>query len=165
MCTRDVIRALLNKQIPDRVGIHEHFWPFIIENAWGAQGVPKGCDFVSRYNLDIRNVSWFAAPGPRKDNEKIVEETEECIVRQDAWGASQKTWKSKAGTPEHVGFSLTSPGIWYDDYREAFESLDLRSVVNFEEIKAKYSEAMAGDEFVTYSSLFVFEDLRRRYGV
>jgi hypothetical protein len=39
MSKRAIIRELLAKRIPERVGLNEHFWPHIIDNAWGAQGI------------------------------------------------------------------------------------------------------------------------------
>jgi hypothetical protein len=165
MKKREIIKTLLRKEIPDRVGLNEHFWPFIRENAWEDQGFTgSDGDFVSHFNLDLRSVSWFSAPGPRKDLEKVVEESDDWVVRQDAWGASLKLWKRKAGTPEHVGFSMTSPQIWQDEYRDAFKSMDVRAGMKIGEIKDNYRKGMAGEEFVTYSSLFVFEELRHILG-
>ena len=60
MTGREIIKTLLRREIPERVGLNEGFWPCIVENAWGA---------------------------------------------------AIKTWKRKAGTPEHVGYTVTSPDV------------------------------------------------------
>ena len=164
MTQREVIKSLLGKQLPERVGLNEHFWPHIIDNAWGEQGIEDGTDFVERFGLDLRSVSWFSAPGPRPDLACVVEESDEWIVHRDGWGASFKRWKHKAGTPEHVGFSVSSPEIWKREYRDAFEAVDVRDHVHLDRVKAAYHGAMAGDRFVTYSGLFVFEELRKTLG-
>lgn len=164
MQKREVIKTLLNKQVPDRVGLHEHFWPFIIENSWGAQGIPAGCDFVSRYNLDIRNVTWWAMPGPRPDLAATIEETDEWVIKRDGWGAAMKNWKHRGGTPEHVDFTLVSAEIWRRDFREAVLAADVRKHVDLPATRAAYAKAMAGEEFVTFSSLFIFEEMRRILG-
>ncbi len=164
MTKREIIRELLAKQLPDRVGLNEHFWPHIIDNAWQAQGIQPGTDFSERFNLDLKSVSWFSAPAPRSDLVAVVEESEEWTVHRDGWGASFKTWKNKAGTPEHVGFMVTSPDIWKKDFREAFKAIRVRDHVDIEGMKARYRTAMAGESFVTYSSLFVFEELRKVIG-
>ena len=160
MTKREIIKTLLAGQLPERVGLNEHFWPYICENAWQAQGVAPGTDFVQRFNLDLRSISWFSAPAPRPDLACVVEESDEWIVRRNGWGAATKTWKHKAGTPEHVGFSITSPEIWKRDFRDAFEAINVRDHVDLPQMKRRYAQAMAGEEFVTYSSLFVFEELR-----
>ena len=164
MTKRQVIRTLLHKQLPDRVGLHEHFWPFIIDNAWAAQGIAPKTDFVKRFDLDIRGVSWFGVPEPRPDLRKVIEEDEQCIVRRDGWGAVTRTWKKRAGTPEHLEFTLNSPEVWQRDYRDAVLALDVRQHAKLPEIQKSYRNAMAGDEFVTFSALFIFEELRRIMG-
>jgi uroporphyrinogen decarboxylase len=164
MTHREVIKTLLNKQLPDRVGLNEHFWPHIVENSWGEQGMALQTDFIERFDLDLRSIDWFTAPGPRPDLEEIVEESDEWIVKKDAWGASFKTWKYKAGTPEHVDFSVTSPEVWRNTYREAFVAIDVRDHVDLDGLRERYKTSMEGDRFTTYSSLFVFEELRKILG-
>ncbi len=164
MTKREIIKTLLNKQLPDRVGLNESFWPFIVENAWRAQGIAPDTDFVRRFNLDLRGLCWFAAPAPRPDLACVVEESDDWIVKRDGWGASLKTWKSKAGTPEHVDFMISSPEVWKRDFRDALAAVNVRDHVDLPGLKTSYAQAMAGEEFVTYDSLFVFEDLRRILG-
>lgn len=164
MKKRDIIRTLLAKQIPERVGIFEEFWPFICENAWAEQGVPADTDFVTRFNLDIRHASWNMVPGPRPDLVKTMAETEEWILSRDAWGAQFRLWKKKSGTPEHIDFAVASPEIWKRDFREAVIALDMHQAFDLEQVKADYRRDMAGDEFVTFATLLVFEDLRRILG-
>ena len=47
MTQREIIKALLSRQIPERVGLNEHFWPFINENGW--------------VHKEWRNASWEPA--------------------------------------------------------------------------------------------------------
>jgi uroporphyrinogen decarboxylase len=164
MTSREIIKALLAKEIPERVGLNESFWPHIIENAWGEQGIEPGTDFRKRFNLDLRSISWFSAPPPRPDLACVVDESDEWIVNRDGWGASFKHWKHKAGTPEHISFSVSNPDIWKQEYRDAFEAIDVRDHVDLDALKNNYNVAMAGDRFVTYSGLFVFEELRKILG-
>lgn len=39
MTKRGIIKTLLAKQLPERAGLNEAFWPHIIPNAWQAQGI------------------------------------------------------------------------------------------------------------------------------
>ena len=164
MTKREIIQALLAKQCPERVGLNESFWPHIVNNAWGEQGMAPETNFVERFDLDLLNINWFYAPGPRPDLAGVVEESDEWIVRRDPWGASYKNWKHKSGTPEHVDFAVSSPAVWQQEFKEAFEALDVRNVENLETMRTRYAEAKAGDHFVTYSGLFVFEELRKVMG-
>lgn len=63
-----------------------------------------------------------------------------------------------------MGFTLTSPDIWKTDFRDAFEAIDIRTHVDLASMKARYTDAKAGDKFITCSGLFVFEELRRIMG-
>jgi hypothetical protein len=130
MTKREIIKTLLAKQLPERVGLNESFWPFIVENAWQKQGIAPGTDFVRRFNLDLRSISWFGAPAPRPDLARVVEESDEWIVNRDGWGAATKTWKHKAGTPEHVDFMVASPDVWKREFRDAFAAINVRDHVN-----------------------------------
>ncbi|MBN8219099.1 MAG: hypothetical protein J0L75_20840 [Spirochaetes bacterium] len=164
MPKREVIRTLLDKKIPDRFGLHEHFWPHIMDNAWIEQGVKEGTDFVKRFNLDLRSMLWCAAPGPRPDLEATLEETADTKVTRNAWGATFKNWNHKGGTPEHLGFAVTSPEVWRRDFREAAKAADMRRTVDLAEAKKQYAALMAGEEFVTFSGLSVFEEMRKIIG-
>jgi uroporphyrinogen decarboxylase len=160
---REIIRTLLDHRLPERVGLNEHFWPHIIENAWGAQGIGDE-DFVRRFDLDYESVLWWSAPGPRPDLARTIEETDEWRLASDAWGAQTRYWKKKSGTPEHVGFTCTSPEAWKRDFREQFLGIDVRTTVDVAKIRTDLARARADDRFAVFSSLFVFEDLRRVLG-
>lgn len=160
---RETIRTLLDHRLPERVGLNEHFWPHIIENSWGAEGLTDG-DFVRRFDLDYESVLWWGAPGPRPDLARTIEETGESRLASDAWGAQTRQWKTKAGCPEHVGFTCTSPEIWKRDFREQLLALDVRTTVDIPAVREKLAKARTDDRFAVYSSLFVFEDLRRVMG-
>jgi len=157
---REIIRTLLAKKIPERVGLNESFWPHIGENAWNAQGFGPQIDF----KLDLHEVGWVSSPGPRPDLAGTVEESDDWVVQRDAWGATTRTWKHKAGVPEHVGFTIASPEIWKKEFREAFRALDPRECLNLSKCKEQYDKAMTREEFVTFGGLFIFEDMRRILG-
>lgn len=163
MSKREVIRTLLDKRIPDRLGLNEHFWPHIVENSWGAQGVGDE-DFVRRFDLDLRSLFWCSAPGPRPDLAATLEETAEWTVTRDAWGATFRNWRTKAGTPEHLGFTCTSEAVWRRDFREQLIAFDVRSTIDIARAREQYRVAMGQPEFVTFSGLAIFEELRRILG-
>lgn len=164
MTKREIIKTLLAKQIPDRVGLHEHFWPFLIPNAWEKQGLPAGTDLAKHFDLDIRSIGWCLAPDPRPDLKATLEETDAWKITRNGWGATFKNWKSRAGTPEHMGFMCTSPDVWAAEFRDAIVGYDMRRTIDLPKFRQQYAAAMAGEAFVTYSGLFVFEEMRRIMG-
>ncbi len=160
---RHIISELLHHRIPERVGLNEHFWPHLLENGWTAQGLADG-DFVRQFDLDYESVLWWGAPGPRPDLERTIDQSDEWRLGQDAWGAQTRYWTKKAGTPEHVGFACTSRVAWERDFREQFLALDVRTTVDAAAVRTALAKARADDRFAVYSTLFVFEDLRRIFG-
>jgi len=162
---RDTIRALLTHgELPERMGLNEHFWPHILDNAWREQGVAPGTDFDRRFDLDLKMVGGYNLPSPRPDLETVIEEADDWKVHRDGWGATFKTWKRRAGTPEHVGFALTTPKTWHREFRDAFLAHDPASGVDFAKIRRDREEAESDGFFSTYCFMFVFEQLRARIG-
>lgn len=164
MTPREIIKCLLAREIPERAGLNEHFWPFLIENAWGGQGIAQGTDFVDRFNLDIRSVGWFGCPAPRPDLEAVLDEDDRKVVKRNGWGATFTYWKTKGGTPEHVGFALSSEEVWRREFRDAVVAIDVRTGVDVSALKQQYADAMASDKFVEYAGLMIFEEMRAILG-
>lgn len=52
----ETIAALLRREIPERMGLMEHFWPHIQANAWGAQGLPEDADLTGHFDLNLKSV-------------------------------------------------------------------------------------------------------------
>lgn len=163
MTSREIISELLARRIPDRMGINEHFWPYLETGAWADDLLP-GKPIEEQFNLDVRQVSWFTIPEPRPDLREVVEEQEEWIVERDGFGATFKRWKTRAGTPEHVDFACTTPQYWNQELREATLSLDVAAAGDAHDVSAKITHARRDDRFVTYGSLGIFEELRGMLG-
>jgi uroporphyrinogen decarboxylase len=161
--SREVIAALLRKQIPERMGVNEHFWPFIRENAWTAQGMPDKVSFEDYFDLDLASAHWYSPPGPRPDLVATIEENKEWKMVRGAWGDVTKTWVAKAGTPEHVGFAVDAE-TWRREFREAFLAMDPLTGVDLATIKADRDRLRAQGRFVTFSFMFVFEWARKVMG-
>lgn len=164
MTRRATIAALLRREIPDRMGINEHFWPYLFENAWHGQGLPKDADVVKFFDLDIACVDWYSPPGPRPDLATEITQDEETITSRSAWGEELRLWKKRGGTPEHVGFTITSPDIWFRDFRDAFIAQKPGEGVDFAAIRARKESYQADDRFVTYSFMHIFEWMRKVLG-
>ncbi len=162
MTKREVIRTLLSQQIPDRVGLNEHFWPHILDNGWREQGVTDE-NWATRYDLDLRSQNWCKVPGPRPDLETVIEENDSWKTTRDGWGAQFKFFKKKAGTPEHIAFAVT-PANWQSEWRERTLAIDMRTTVDVAKARQARATALAQPQFLTYAGLAIFEELRRILG-
>lgn len=167
MNSRNIIKTIVtDKKCPERCGIHEHFWPHLLENRWADDGYPEDTSYMEYFNLDIHQLGgWFNTQARVLEENELVEETEETRTMRNGWGTLLRFWKKKAGTPEHLGFSLTSEEVWKKEYREHFLSLnkdrfgDLKSLCEKNKTAAKED-----DRFTVFGNLFIFEIMRASMG-
>ncbi len=56
MTSRERMTMLLNKKIPDRMGLFEHFWPETIRDCWVNEGYPEGEEPGDYFDFDLKLV-------------------------------------------------------------------------------------------------------------
>jgi uroporphyrinogen decarboxylase len=157
------VKTLLSKRIPDRMGLFDHLWPETIPDYWAAQGYPKETapEFFFDYDMALYGEWINTEPFPR--NKDILEQTDRWEVYRDGRGATLKRWKSKSGTPEHIGFDVTTPEKW-KKYREPLLALDPSRFDKFENYQANLEKSHAAGKFVVFGHGSVFEHLRSTIG-
>lgn len=163
MTSREVVTALLNKEIPERMGIFEHYWGETVPS-WQQQGYPEDVAPGDYFDYDMQGVdgSWFNTALRVDFEEEIIEETDEWKVRKDARGATLKYWKSKSGTPEHIAFEITSPEKW-KPWKEKLLTLDKRRV-DIDAVRENLKKAESSAKFSFYGNVFIFETMRGTLG-
>jgi uroporphyrinogen decarboxylase len=164
MTSRERMKALFARELPDRMGLYEHFWGETLRDYWPEEGYPKDADPGDFFDYDIKGMGWSLNTCPFVDfEEELVEEADEWKVTKNARGATLKHWKEKSGTPEHIGFDCTTPEIWREKFREPLLGVN-RDRIDFEATRESYEKAMATDKFVVGGNLFVYEILRGTLG-
>ncbi|MGD0093667.1 MAG: uroporphyrinogen decarboxylase family protein [Planctomycetota bacterium] len=163
MTSRERITLLLKKQLPDHMGLYEHFWPETLRDYWTQQGYPKDAEPQKHFDYDLWGCGGWFNSAPFIRPEELLEETDEWKVTRNGHGARLKHWKKKSGTPEHIGFDVTTPEIW-KKYREPLLATDRARLGNLEEAKQKLAEARAAGKFAVFGNLFIFELLRGTLG-
>lgn len=82
MNSAERVKILLEKQIPDRMGLYEHFWPETLKEYWPEQGYPVNAESARYFGFDLINCGgWFnteSFPGTKE----IVEETDDWSGHQ-----------------------------------------------------------------------------------
>lgn len=153
---------MLDKQIPDRIGLFEHFWPETLRECWPKQGYPEDTGPAEFFDYDLRGAGGWLDTVPFRGVHEVIDETDEWQVARDGRGAILKHWKHKSGTPEHIGFTVTDPQTWAD-YREPLLELD-RTRYNAEAIKNGLHSARQADKFSFFGILGFVELLRATLG-
>jgi len=109
MTTLERMQHVFEHKAPDRVPIIELPWGATIER-WRREGLPEGVDFVEF--LDLDRVGHVRVDNSPRFPARVVEETDEYVIRTSAWGATSKQWKHAASTPEFLDFAVKTPDDW-----------------------------------------------------
>ena len=162
MTSRERVAALLRRELPDRMGLYEHFWPETLRDYWPEEGYPQDAHPVELFDFDLRCAGPWVDTTPFRGEPEVLEETEEWRVTRDGRGATMKLWKNKSGTPQHLGFTVTDPTTW-QPYKEALQVTD-RERLGVEQAKADLEKARAENRFAFYGNMILVEQLRAMLG-
>jgi len=163
--SREILTAIFwEKSCPERMGVFEWFWQDTPEE-WERQGLPPGRDINEHFDLDVREIkeSMFRTTGEPVED-VVVEEDRETVVKLNGWGARHREWKDRPGTPEHLGFELTSEEVWKAEYRDRLFGIDRRRFPDWDGLVRSYAAAKSSDRFLVYQQMLVVEIMRRAMG-
>lgn len=163
MTSREIVTTLLNKQIPERMGCFDHWWPETIPDYWSKQGYPEGVDPEAYFDYDMSYCGGWFDTEPFRGQSAVVDETDEWRVVRDGRGASLKYWKHKSGTPEHMAFEVESPEVW-KRYREPLLEFDPDRLGDTESVKAKVIQAKEKGKYSFFGHILYFEHMRNTMG-
>lgn len=109
MTSRERYRRMFEHREADRVPVTDVPWEATIER-WHREGMPEGVSFVEYFGLDpMGHIGVDISP---RYEAKVVEETDTYRVCTTVWGATLKTWKHAASTPEFLGFTIVDADTW-----------------------------------------------------
>jgi len=109
MTSRERFRLVYEHKEPDRVPRLESPWGSTVER-WRREGLPEDVSIAEHFGLDL--VHSFGADNSPRYEEKVLEETEEYVIRTTKWGATLKNWRHAGGVPEFLGFTVTDRDTW-----------------------------------------------------
>ncbi len=134
MTSHERFKRMFEHREADRAPIIDGPWGATIER-WQAEGLPEGVSFVDYFDLD--HVAGFGIDNSPRYEPKVIEETDEYIIRTTNWGATLKNWKHAASTPEFLDFTVKDRESWADA-RARMTPTDDR--IPWEHLKAHYAE-------------------------
>ena len=133
LTTRERFARMFEHREADRVPIIDGPWGATIER-WHREGMPTDVSFVDFFDLD-KTAGIGVDNSPRYEH-KVLEETDDYSVYTTQWGATQRTWKHAASTPEFLDFTIVDADSW----RAAKERMQPdRDRVNWDHLKANYA--------------------------
>ena len=112
LTSKERIQRILRREPVDRIGISESFWGETIAK-WRSEGkLPEDVDPSDHFNFDFHDSGWFNMAGNPDAEEEVLEETDETRLVRNADGAVMRWWKNKAGTPDHIDFTVKDRAGW-----------------------------------------------------
>ena len=157
------VAALLNREIPNQMGVFEHFWFETLDDYWSAQGYPGDADPAVYFDYDMAPVPHELDTVPFSGVQELIEETDEWVITRDGCGATLKTWKNRSGTPEHIGFEATTPQKWRK-FRQPLLEVNPKRLGDLDKIRKSLDEIRSRGKSAIFSNMFVFELMRKTIG-
>lgn len=109
MTSRERFARMFAHQEADRIPIIDSPWDATIER-WQSEGMPTAVSYVDYFDLD-RVVTIGVDNSPQYE-QRTLEETETYKIYTSQWGATLKTWKHAASTPQFLDFTIVDPASW-----------------------------------------------------
>ena len=151
MTTHERVKRMFEHKEADRVPVIDSPWNSTIER-WQKEGMPEDVSFIDYFDLD-KFVSIWADNSPQYPV-KVIEETEDYVIKTSQWGATLKEWKHSGGVPEFVDFKITSPEAWEEAKSRMKPSRDR---INWERLENNYDQWREEGAWISGSFWFGFD--------
>ena len=150
------------------MGLREPIWPQTLQK-WVGQGYPvnaegKPVDPVDHFGQDYAAVGGGFDWQPLRGQSEVLEETDDWSITRNGAGAALKRWKTRAGTPEHIDFLMTSREIWERDYRPHLLEVDPDRLGDVEGTRENLKRRRQQQRYTLFGGAFVFELMRQSMG-
>jgi len=109
LTTRARFARMYEHKEADRVPMLGSPWGTTLER-WRREGMPPDADFAEYFGLD-RVIGVAGDTSPRYEA-KVIEETEDYIIRFDSWGTTAKNWKHASSTPHWIARTVVDRESW-----------------------------------------------------
>ena len=151
LTTRERIGRMFEHKEGDRVPMLGSPWDTTVKR-WRSEGMPEDVDFAQYFDLDqVVGVGGDASP---RYEEKVVEETDDYIIRSDTWGTTAKNWKHASSTPQWIGRTVVDRKSW-----EAAKArmVMTRDRINWDHLKDHYPVWRENDWWIQGCLWFGFD--------
>lgn len=112
MTHRERFLRALNRQPVDLLPWGDALWGETHRKYIAEGHMKEEEDTVSHFDMSWRSGGWLNSTADLDFQEQVLEETEETVLKLTGNGAKLRWWKNKAGTPEHVDFTVKDREGW-----------------------------------------------------
>lgn len=160
---RERMTRMVERRDHDRIPRHDGYWPETIAR-WQKEGlVGDGTAALRRLQSDVTGICW-SWPVPFPGREEVLSEDAETRVVRDSQGKTERHWKNKWGTPEHIAFGCDGRGKWEDQYKPALLATKLSPKIDLLGNAKSFAEGRATGRFCCLQGIEAFEGMRQLVG-
>jgi uroporphyrinogen decarboxylase len=149
--------------------VFDYIWPDTLKQ-WVAEGYPTDANgepvpVEDHLGFDMAGAGGWIQTLPRygPGSSETLDESDEWIVTRNGAGAVFKHWKSKSGTPEHIGFHMTSRKVWDRECRPLLLEPD-RNRFDVETTRQKLALQKKKRRWSFFGMMFMCELMRATMG-
>ena len=158
MTHKERFLGALNRQPVDLLPHGDGLWGET-KRKYVAQGkMQEDEDDVAHFDMSWRGGGWLNGVADLDFEEQIVEETDETKLVLNGNGAKLRWWKDKAGTPEHVDFTVKDREGWNKLIRPHLLTVDRRRIP-FEGYRTQKQRAAEQDRAFCWAGVAPFEQM------
>ena len=134
LTSRERFARIYQHKDADRIPIFDDPWHSTIAR-WHREGMPEGMSYIDYFGLD--HIFQLGSDNSPQYETKLIEDTEDYVIRTTPWGATMKEWKTKASTPEFIDFKITNSEAWKEAKERMTPSKDR---INWAYLKENYKK-------------------------
>lgn len=164
---RERVARMFARRDHDRVPRSDSFWKETLTR-WESEGLTNGLTGVQQLlQVDLEPIVG-AVPAVYRQEDVILSEDAETKIVRDPWGGRMRYWKTRSGTPEHLGWECDSRQVWEDHTKPAMLARTPQD--NFfggrqlAELPELYQRGRAQGRWLHIDAMESFELLRRIIG-
>ena len=163
MTGRDRMTRMLERRDHDRIPRHDGYWPETIAR-WNREGFAGDrAGALQLLQNDVTGICW-SWPVPFPGREEILSEDTETKVVRGSMGKTERVWKNKWGTPEHIAFDCDSREKWERQYKPALLATKLSPTIDPPDNCKRFIAERATGKFCCLQGVEAFESMRQLVG-
>ena len=150
MTSHERFKRMYEHRDADRVPILDSPWTETIER-WVAEGMTTP-DYIQYFDLD--KTAYISTDNSPQLPVRVVEETDNYIVRTTPWGVTLKNFKHNTTTPENLHYEISTSDAW-DKVKERIQPTDDR--IPWDMLKKNYKTWREEGRWITGGLWFGFD--------
>lgn len=151
MTSHKRFRCVYDHKEPDRIPMLDSPWGPTVAR-WRREGLPKDVSVGAFFGFD--HVASIGNDNSPRYPSRVIEETDEYIIRTTNWGATKKDWKHAASVPEFIDFTIKDRKTWAEAKARMTPTKDR---VNWNHLKQHYPGWREHGVWITAGAWFGYD--------